>query len=61
MSTTRAESDTRRALVASGLDVGTGPVMRNVNTIADAAAVARLNPGTRFAHAWVHYQNRAAR
>ena len=61
MSTTRAESDTRRALVASGLDVGTGPVMRDVDTIADAAAVARLVPETRFAHAWAHYQNSTAR
>lgn len=52
MSTDRAEADTRRALVAAGLEVGTGPSVRDVDTVADAEAVARLAPNTRFARAW---------
>jgi len=52
MSTDRAEADTRRALVATGLEVGTGPVVRDVDTVADAEAVARLAPGTRFGRVW---------
>jgi uncharacterized protein len=52
MSTDRAEADTRRALVATGLSVGTGPVVRDVDTVADAEAAARLAPGSRFARAW---------
>jgi glycosyltransferase A (GT-A) superfamily protein (DUF2064 family) len=52
MSTDSAEADTRRALVATGLEVGTGPVVRDVDTVADAEAVARLAPATRFARAW---------
>jgi glycosyltransferase A (GT-A) superfamily protein (DUF2064 family) len=52
MSTDRAEADTRRALVATGLEVGTGPVVRDVDTVADAEAVARLAPDTHFARAW---------
>ena len=46
MSTDRAEADTRWALVDTGLEVGTGPVVRDVDTVADAEAVARLAPAT---------------
>jgi hypothetical protein len=52
MSTDRAGEDTRAALEASGLDVGTGPLARDVDTVADAEVAARLAPGTRFAQAW---------
>jgi glycosyltransferase A (GT-A) superfamily protein (DUF2064 family) len=52
LSTDRAGADTRAALTAAGLDVGTGPEARDVDTVADAAAVARLAPGSRFARAW---------
>jgi rSAM/selenodomain-associated transferase 1 len=52
MSTSTTCADTRAALVAAGLDVGCGATLRDVDQVADAAAVARLAPRTRFAVAW---------
>ena len=52
MSTPRTYADTRAALAASGLDVGTTTSLRDVDEVADADAVARLAPGSRFAAAW---------
>jgi glycosyltransferase A (GT-A) superfamily protein (DUF2064 family) len=43
---------TRRALVAGGAAVTTVGRLRDVDTVADAAAVALAAPGTRFARAW---------
>jgi glycosyltransferase A (GT-A) superfamily protein (DUF2064 family) len=40
------------ALVSAGLDVALGDRLRDVDTAADAEAVARACPGTRFAEAW---------
>ena len=44
--------DTRAALAAAGLDVGTTDTLRDVDEVADADAVALLAPGSRFAAAW---------
>jgi glycosyltransferase A (GT-A) superfamily protein (DUF2064 family) len=52
MSTPRTAFDTRRALVGWGVRVTTAPVLRDVDTVADAAVVAREAPATRFAEAW---------
>ena len=52
MSTVRTGLDTRRALNRRGVRVATAPVLRDVDTLADAVAVAREAPGTRFAVAW---------
>ena len=52
MSTPSTYADTRAALVAAGLSVGTTEVLRDVDTAADADAVAALAPATRFARAW---------
>jgi uncharacterized protein len=52
MSTPRTAFDTRRALVGWGVRVATAPVLRDVDTITDAALVAREAPATRFAQAW---------
>jgi glycosyltransferase A (GT-A) superfamily protein (DUF2064 family) len=52
MSTSRTGFDTRRALTGWGVRVTTGPLLRDVDTVADAVAVAREAPDTRFAHAW---------
>jgi len=52
MSTPRTGFDTRRALTGWGVRVATAPVLRDVDTVADAAAVASEAPGTRFAHTW---------
>ncbi len=41
----------RERLLAAGLTVRDLPVLRDVDTAADAAAVAALVPGTRFARA----------
>ncbi len=49
-STTGAES--RAALTAAGLHVGTAPELRDVDTVADAEAVVASAPQTRFARAW---------
>lgn len=52
MSTPTTYDDTRAALQRAGLSVGTTATLRDVDTVADAEAVAALAPGTRFAHAW---------
>lgn len=49
LSTPTAHDDTRAALVAAGLSVGTAPVLTDVDRLADAAQVAAAAPGTRFA------------
>jgi uncharacterized protein len=52
MSTPTTGADTRAALEAAGLSVGTTATLRDVDTVADADAVAASAPGTRFAAAW---------
>jgi glycosyltransferase A (GT-A) superfamily protein (DUF2064 family) len=52
MSTPTTYADTRAALQAAGLDVGSTVTLRDVDEVADADAVARLAPGSRFAAAW---------
>ena len=52
MSTPTTGADTRAALAAAGLDVGTTATLRDVDEVADADAVARLAPRSRFAEAW---------
>jgi len=52
MSTARTGFDTRRALTGWGVRVATAPVLRDVDTVADAAVVADEAAGTRFAEAW---------
>ena len=42
MSTPTTGADTRAALEAAGLAVGRGPVLRDVDTVADAEAVAAV-------------------
>ncbi len=53
MSTSTTGAATRTALVRAGADVLDGPILRDVDTVADAAHVARLAPHTRFARRWV--------
>jgi glycosyltransferase A (GT-A) superfamily protein (DUF2064 family) len=43
---------TREALLGRGLTVAPAPVLRDVDTAADAAGVAAVSPATRFARAW---------
>lgn len=52
MSCAETHERTRAAIVDAGLSVGTTGRLRDVDTAADAAAVATLAPGTRFARAW---------
>jgi hypothetical protein len=52
MSTPTTYDDTRRALLAEGLDVGVAGTLRDVDTVADAEAVAAAAPGSHFAEAW---------
>jgi hypothetical protein len=52
MSASTTYDETRAALAGLGLRVGTAALLRDVDTVADAAAVARLAPGSRFARAW---------
>jgi glycosyltransferase A (GT-A) superfamily protein (DUF2064 family) len=56
MSSPRTGRDTRAALVGAGLDVGAAAPLRDVDTVADAEAVARQVPGSRFARAWARRQ-----
>lgn len=49
MSTAETGARTMAALVARGLDVALLPTLRDVDTIADALAVAELAPRSRFA------------
>jgi glycosyltransferase A (GT-A) superfamily protein (DUF2064 family) len=53
MSTATTGDDTRAALLDRGLTVATGPVLRDVDTVEDAALVAKEAPWTRFATAWL--------
>jgi glycosyltransferase A (GT-A) superfamily protein (DUF2064 family) len=52
MSTASTYDDTRAALVAAGHRVAATAPLRDVDTVEDAAEVARLAPGTRFAEAF---------
>ncbi|MCY7394974.1 MAG: DUF2064 domain-containing protein [Nocardioides sp.] len=52
MSTPTTYDDTLAVLVGAGLDVGTAPVLRDVDTVADADVVAALVPGSIFAAVW---------
>jgi len=52
MSTRRTGHDTRRALTGWGVRLATAPTLRDVDTAADASAVAAEAPQTRFAQAW---------
>ena len=52
MSTPTTYADTRAALVAAGARVGTAPVLRDVDTVPDADAVAAQVPHSTFAAAW---------
>ncbi|GAA2079312.1 DUF2064 domain-containing protein [Streptomyces albiaxialis] len=51
MSTDETGAAQRRRLVRAGLAVGTLPTLRDVDTAADARAVAATAPTTHFAHA----------
>lgn len=52
MSTPTTYDDSLAALVGHGLTVAGVEVLRDVDTVADAEAVAAVAPGTRFARAW---------
>lgn len=52
MSTPTTYDDTRRALEDRGLQVATGAVLPDVDTVAEAELVARGHPDTEFARAW---------
>ncbi len=52
MSTPSTYDDTCAALAAARWRVGTTVPLRDVDTVADAAAVAALAPDTRFARTW---------
>ena len=52
MSTDRTGRDTRAALESAGLRTGTAPVLRDVDEVADAEAVALAAPGSRFGRSW---------
>lgn len=52
MSTPHTRARTHAALTDRGLAVSTTHELRDVDLAADAAAVARSAPGTRFARAW---------
>ena len=54
VSTPTTGADTRRALEADGLVVAVTSVLRDVDTVADADAVAATVPDTDFARAWSH-------
>ena len=52
MSTPSTGADTRAALEAAGLSVGSTTQLRDVDIVEDADVVAALAPGSRFAVAW---------
>lgn len=52
MSTPRTYDDTRAALEAAGLRVGSAPSLVDVDEVADAHRVARDAPATRFSRLW---------
>jgi glycosyltransferase A (GT-A) superfamily protein (DUF2064 family) len=58
MSTSTTGHDTRRALVAAGLDVASAPTLTDVDTVVDADHVAALVPQSRFARAWAQVAGR---
>lgn len=60
MSTDTTGADTRAALEARGLSVGTTSALRDVDTVGDADLVAALAPGSRFAQAWARVRPPAA-
>ncbi|UUZ59311.1 TIGR04282 family arsenosugar biosynthesis glycosyltransferase [Nocardioides sp. B-3] len=60
MSTATTGDDTVEALRAGGLSVATGPVLRDVDTVEDAALVAEQAPWTGFATAWRTVAQRSA-
>ena len=49
MSTPTTGTDTRAALLAAGLTVGTAPALRDIDHLDDLLAVRRLAPAARFA------------
>jgi len=59
MSTARTHALTRDALAGAGLRVHGTETLRDVDTLADAVAVAAAAPGTRFAAAWRREQGAA--
>lgn len=52
MSTPTTYDDTRAALLAAGVDPAGAPVLRDVDTLTDADAVAAATPGSLFARTW---------
>ncbi len=52
MSTPTTYDDTRAALQAAGLSVGSASALRDIDTVTDAEAVAGLVPSSEFAAAW---------
>ncbi|MDN4161657.1 TIGR04282 family arsenosugar biosynthesis glycosyltransferase [Nocardioides abyssi] len=52
MSTPTTYDDTRAALASAGVTTATAPVLRDVDTLADAEAVAAGAPSSHFAHTW---------
>ncbi|MCR6032981.1 DUF2064 domain-containing protein [Nocardioides sp. zg-579] len=52
MSTPTTYDDTRAALAGVGVPVAPAAVLRDVDTLADAEAVAAQAPDSRFAHTW---------
>lgn len=52
MSTPTTYDDTRAALLAAGVTPATAAVLRDVDTLADADAVAAVAPDSHFAHTW---------
>jgi rSAM/selenodomain-associated transferase 1 len=55
MSTDRTGRDTVAALARGGARVGSGPTLRDVDTVEDAAMVAALAPASRFAATWARH------
>ena len=53
MSTSTTYVDTRDALIARGLRVGATASLCDVDTVADAEAVADAAPATEFARTWL--------
>jgi glycosyltransferase A (GT-A) superfamily protein (DUF2064 family) len=60
MSTDHTGADTRAALAAAGAAVVAAPTLADVDEPADAAHVAALAPGTRFARQWAIESARVA-
>ncbi|PUA79086.1 glycosyltransferase [Nocardioides currus] len=58
MSTPTTYDDTRSALRAAGHRVGVTAALRDVDTVADAAEVARLAPHTQFAASFREWEGR---